>query len=59
LAERKGGIVLGPAGIAFVAMGEVLREWDDLEEAERVLRKGIDLCHRGLEGFLAVRSPPY
>jgi LuxR family maltose regulon positive regulatory protein len=27
-------------------MGEVLREWNDLEEAERVLRKGIELCQQ-------------
>jgi LuxR family maltose regulon positive regulatory protein len=46
LAEREGGVILGPAGVAFVEMGEVLREWNDLEEAERILRKGIELCQQ-------------
>jgi LuxR family maltose regulon positive regulatory protein len=43
-----GDILLGPAGFACVQMGEVLREWDRLEEAESVLREGIKLCQQQL-----------
>ena len=39
-------ILLGPAGCACVQMGEVLREWNSLAEAEEVLWEGIKLCQR-------------
>ena len=39
-------ILLGPAGMACVQMGEVLREWNRLPEAEALLREGIWLCQQ-------------
>ena len=39
-------IVLGPVGFAYVQMGEVLREWNQLAEAEEVLWEGIKLCQQ-------------
>lgn len=38
------GRSLPPAGLACVQMGEVLREWNNLEASERTLREGMDLC---------------
>ncbi len=43
-----GKIVFGPAGFACVQMGEVLREWNRLAEAEEVLWQGIRLCQQQL-----------
>lgn len=40
------GALLPPAGLACVQMGEVLRERNQLDEAEIVLREGIALCSR-------------
>ena len=39
-------VLLGPAGMACVQMGEVLREWNRLPEAETLLRDGIWLCQQ-------------
>ncbi len=41
-----GRIVFGPAGFACVQMGEVLREWNRLAEAEEILWEGIRLCQQ-------------
>ena len=46
LGTSKAGPLLPPAGLACVQMGEVLREWNDLEAAERILREGIELCRQ-------------
>lgn len=46
LGTLKGGTILGPTGLACVEMGEVLREWNDLEAARRILLEGIELCKR-------------
>lgn len=46
LGTSAAGWTLPPAGLAFVHMGEVLRERDDLAAAERVVREGIDLCRQ-------------
>jgi LuxR family maltose regulon positive regulatory protein len=40
------GILYGPAGFACVQMGEVLREWNRLEEAEAMLLEGAKLCQQ-------------
>lgn len=39
-------ILLGPTGMACVQMGEVMREWNRLAEAEDLLREGIHLCRQ-------------
>lgn len=39
-------LLLGPTGFACVQMGEVLREWNRLAEAEQILRQGIMLCQQ-------------
>jgi LuxR family maltose regulon positive regulatory protein len=46
LGEQQGGVVLGPTGVVCVEYGEVLREWNDLEAAKRILLEGIDLCRQ-------------
>ncbi|HEX6779363.1 MAG TPA: hypothetical protein VF099_14230, partial [Ktedonobacterales bacterium] len=39
------GVTTSPAlGVALVSMGEVLREWNDLAGAERLLLQGIEYC---------------
>lgn len=40
------GRQLSPLGIAFIGMGKVLREWNDLEAAAHHLREGIDRCRQ-------------
>lgn len=55
-------ITSSPAlGVALVSMGEVLREWNDLDEAERLLLQGIEYCQQrgglaecALDGFLSL-----
>jgi LuxR family transcriptional regulator, maltose regulon positive regulatory protein len=32
------------AGMAYLGLGELLREWNEYEEAERLLYEGIELC---------------
>ena len=61
LGEQQGGVVLGPTGVACVHMGEVLREWNDFETAERILAEGIELCKQQmsmpeivLEGYISL-----
>lgn len=48
-----GGITYDPAGMACVLMGDVLREWNHLLEAERVLGEGVELCagQRGMPEY--------
>ncbi len=38
------GQLLPTAGMAYMGLGEVLREWNELVEAERYLLEGIELC---------------
>ena len=41
------GVTTSPAlGVALVSMGEVLREWNDLDQAERLLLQGIGYCQQ-------------
>ena len=47
------------AGIAYVGIGLLLREWNNLEAAEQHLQTGIELCRRwaevwALDGYLAL-----
>ena len=44
LGTVRGRTLLGPTGFACVEMGEALREWNELEEAKRVLAQGVELC---------------
>ena len=46
LGEPAPGVVLGPAGVACIVMGELLRERNELETAESILRQGIKLCQQ-------------
>ncbi len=46
LGTQPDGIVLGTTGIAYIQMGEVLREWNDLTAARRILSEGIALCQQ-------------
>jgi LuxR family maltose regulon positive regulatory protein len=46
MATRKDGRRLPVAGYAYVYMGGVYREWNDLEAAARYLVEGIDLCRQ-------------
>jgi LuxR family maltose regulon positive regulatory protein len=46
LGTIEGNLLYGPAGFACVQMGEVLREWNRLEEAEAMLLQGIRLCQQ-------------
>ena len=46
--EPRDGRRLPPAaGVAFVGIGETLREWNDLDDAARHLAQGIELGERG------------
>jgi LuxR family maltose regulon positive regulatory protein len=46
MAARKDGQRLPVAGYAYVYLGGVYREWNDLEAAARCLTEGIDLCQQ-------------
>lgn len=46
LGKQESGVVLGPVGVACVHMGEVMREWNQLESAEQILLEGIELCRQ-------------
>lgn len=46
LATRWGVTTLPALGVALVSMGEVLREWNDLDGAERLLLQGIECCQQ-------------
>jgi LuxR family maltose regulon positive regulatory protein len=61
LASRRGLTTLPALGVAQVSMGEVLREWNDLDEAERLLLEGIEHCQQrgglaecALDGLLSL-----
>jgi LuxR family maltose regulon positive regulatory protein len=61
LATRRGVTTLPALGVALVSMGEVLREWNDLDQAERLLHQGIEYCQQrgglaefALDGFLSL-----
>jgi LuxR family maltose regulon positive regulatory protein len=46
LAARWGVTTLPALGVALVSVGEVLREWNDLDQAERLLLQGIEYCQQ-------------
>ena len=46
LASRWSVTTLPALGVAHVSMGEVLREWNDLDGAERLLLQGIEYCQQ-------------
>lgn len=46
LGELEEDVLLGTTGVACLGMGDVLREWNDLEAAEHILREGIQLCRQ-------------
>lgn len=46
IATREDGRRLPVAGYAYVYMGGVYREWNDLDSAGRYILEGIDLCKR-------------
>lgn len=50
LGAVKGNTILGPTGIACIQMGEVFREWNQLDEAKSILMEGLALC-KGLTGL--------
>ena len=54
LGETRSGSLLGPMGIPCVQMGEVLRERNELQDAETTLQTGIDLVRQptGMNEFL-------
>ncbi len=43
-AESLGGRLLPVAGFPLVKLGDLSREWNDLEAAERELAQGLELC---------------
>ena len=60
IASEREGEILPAVGEAYVCMGELLREWNELDEAERYIKEGIDLCRQGgisestLLGYIAL-----
>lgn len=44
LAIQPNGQELPAAGLPYVKMGDLMREWDDLETAAQYLERGIELC---------------
>ena len=46
LAAERGGRQLPLAGMAYVGMGQLLHEWNDLDEAKRYLMEGIKLSEQ-------------
>jgi len=44
MAKWLGGKLMPIAGFSLVKLGDVLREWNDLEKASQHLTKGVDLC---------------
>ncbi|MBN1313005.1 MAG: AAA family ATPase [Anaerolineae bacterium] len=59
LATDRRGKLMPVAGVALIVMGELWREWNDLETAKEHLEKGIDLVKgwteiRTFEGFLSL-----
>jgi LuxR family maltose regulon positive regulatory protein len=46
-----------PTGTAYVGMGNLLREWNELDTAVQHLRKGIELSQQG--GYVGVASLGY
>lgn len=59
LATDPEGHPLPMAGLAFIGMGTILREWNVLDAASRQVRTGIELCQQwgelwALDGYLAL-----
>ncbi len=53
LGTESAGIPLPVAGLAKIGLGNLLREWNDLESAEKMLHNGIELVKRlGVIGTL-------
>ena len=44
LAIDPGGQELPAAGLPYVKMGDLMREWDELETAIQYLERGVELC---------------
>lgn len=66
LGHTKSGVSLAPVGLACVQIGEVYRECNELDEAERVLQEGIALCEQQggmpefvLEGLITLARVRY
>jgi len=56
LSARLGGQRLPVAGMGYVAMAEVLYEWNDLAGAALAATQGIDLLRGGVERLMLVRG---
>ncbi|MBC8076024.1 MAG: hypothetical protein H7Y32_08120, partial [Chloroflexales bacterium] len=56
LSARLGGQKLPVAGMGYVAMAEVLYEWNDLAGAAFAARQGIDLLRGAVERLMLVRG---
>ncbi len=59
LAVDSQGRLLPVAGSALIGLGDVWREWNELEQAEKYLREGIELTLRwgrigALDGYIAL-----
>ena len=59
LATNGEGTLLPVAGLAFIGMGELLREWNDLASATQHLEQGIELAQRctemgSIDGYIAL-----
>jgi len=59
LSTDSAGTPLPVAGLAKIGLGNLLREWNDLESAEKMLRDGIELVKRigvigTLDGYTAL-----
>ena len=61
LATRRSVMTLPALGVALVSMGDVLREWNDLDGAGRLLLQGIEYCQQrgglaeyALDGLLSL-----
>lgn len=53
------GQTLPVAGLAYLGLGEVQREWNDLTQAEILVKRGLDLTRRwgeatAIDGYLAL-----
>jgi LuxR family maltose regulon positive regulatory protein len=55
VAEMKRGKLIGSAGFPLVSMADLYREWNELDRAEELLSKSIDIgLHWGIADFVAM-----
>ena len=55
VAEMKRGKLIGSAGFPLVSMADLYREWNELDIAEELLSKSIDIgLHWGIADFVAM-----